>query len=262
MAQSALLVVLVYFILSALDFSLTSWQVFTRPIVVAPITGLFLGDFQTGIIMGASLESIFMGISAIGGSVPADALTSSIIAVSYTVLAGGTVEAGLAIALPIGTVMASLNGLLFSLYAGMAPYWENLAHKGNTKSYGIQLVLFDVFLSRIASMVALYLAVAFGVESLNSFLGSLPPFIMVGLGKASGMMTAVGFSIITSMIWNKEVGIFFFAGYVLAKYLNVPTLAIAILASVVAVTYFFNEKKFVDLKASLKGKKAESEEFF
>jgi len=262
MAQSALLVVLVYFILQALDYSLTSWQVFTRPIVVAPITGLFLGDFQTGIIMGASLESIFMGISAIGGSVPADGLTASIIAVSFTILTGASIEAGLAIAMPIGTVMASFSGLFFSLFAGMASYWENLAAKGDMKKFGIQLILFDMFIGRAASMITLYLAVAYGVDSLNALLGSLPVFIMVGLGKASGMMTAVGFAIITSMIWNKEVGVFFFAGFVLAKYLSMPTLAIAILAGVVAVIYFFNEKKFVDLQASIKGKKTESEDFF
>jgi len=116
MAESALIVVLVYFFLSGLDFSLTSWQCFTRPIVVAPITGLFLGDFRTGIIMGASLESIFMGISAIGGSIPADALTSSIVAVAFTILTGASIESGLAIAMPIGTLMASFSGILMSSF--------------------------------------------------------------------------------------------------------------------------------------------------
>ncbi len=262
MAQSALLVVLAYFILSALDMTFTSFQVFTRPIVIAPFIGALLGDFHTGIVMGAALEAIFMGISPIGGSVPADALTSALISVSYTILTGGEVEAGLAIALPIGTIMASLNGLLFSIFAGMAPYWERLAEKGNMKVFGIQLVLFDMFIARIGSMIALYLAIAYGVESLNAFLGSLPVFIMTGLGKASGMMTAVGFAIITSMIWNKEVGIYFFAGFVLAKYLSLPTLAIAILALIVAVGYFYNEKKFIDLKNSMAKAGSESEDFF
>lgn len=34
----------------------------SRPIVVAPLAGLLLGDVQTGLIVGASLESIFMGV--------------------------------------------------------------------------------------------------------------------------------------------------------------------------------------------------------
>lgn len=261
MAQSAFIVVFVYFMLSALDYTFTSWQVFTRPIVVAPVIGLFLGDLRTGVIMGASLESIFMGISAIGGSVPADAHTSTLIAVAFTILTGASIESGLAIAMPIGTLMASFGGILMSLFSSVAPYWENLISKGDVKKFGIQMILFDLFISRLASMIVLFLAVAYGVDGLNAFLGSLPVWVMTGLGKASGMMTAVGFAIITSMIWNKEVGAFFFFGFVLAKYLSLPTLSIAILAGVIAVVYFFNEKKFVDLKASSNSSK-ESEDFF
>ena len=51
----------------------------------------------TGIIMGASLEAIFMGISAVGGSIPSDCLSGSIIAVAYTIVVGGdgAMETGL-----------------------------------------------------------------------------------------------------------------------------------------------------------------------
>lgn len=97
MVSAALQICLAYYIIAILDPYIMSWQCLNRPIVVAPLAGLILGDFKTGIIMGASLESIFMGISAIGGSIPADATTSSIIAVAYTILTGADIEAGLAI---------------------------------------------------------------------------------------------------------------------------------------------------------------------
>ena len=127
MVTAALQICLAYYIVSLLDPSLLSWQCINRPIVVAPIAGLVLGDLHTGIIMGAALESIFMGISAIGGSIPADATTSSIIAVAYTVLTGASIEEGLAIAMPIGTVMASLNGMLTPIWDAIAAYWDKLA---------------------------------------------------------------------------------------------------------------------------------------
>lgn len=66
MASAALSVCIAYYLISVLDPTVMSWQCLNRPIVVAPLAGLLLGDFRTGIIMGASLESIFMGISAIG----------------------------------------------------------------------------------------------------------------------------------------------------------------------------------------------------
>lgn len=250
MVQAAFQVSLAYFIIVLIDPYLLSWQALNRPIVVAPIAGLILGDIGTGIVMGAALESIFMGISAIGGQIPADATTSSIIAVAFTVLTGASAEAGLALALPIGTVMASFAAMLTPLWGMLAPYWEKLAVSGNTKSFNIQVILFTM-VPLLANAIVLFISVAYGVEGLNSFLATLPPWVMRGLGAASGMMLAIGFAILTSMIWSNEVGIFFFLGYVLVKYLNLGTLPIAIIGAVIAVALFFQEKRVVDVKAML-----------
>ena len=143
MVSAALQICLAYYIISILDPYIMSWQCLNRPIVVAPLAGLILGDFKTGIIMGASLESIFMGISAIGGSIPADATTSSIIAVAYTILTGADIEAGLAIALPIGTVMASIAGMFTPIWASLAAYWEKLAAECNPRKFAFQTIGFS-----------------------------------------------------------------------------------------------------------------------
>lgn len=250
MVSSALQICLVYYIVSLLDPYILSWQCINRPIVVAPLAGLVLGDFQTGIIMGAALESIFMGISAIGGSIPADATTASIIAVAYTILTGSGAEAGLAIALPIGTVMASITNMFTPLWASLAAYWEKLAAECNPKKFMIQTMAVNL-LTPLINAVILFFAVAYGVDGLQSFLTSLPAWVMTGLGASTSMMLAVGFAILTSMIWNKEVGCFFFFGYVLVAYLGMGTLPIAIIGGVIAITMFFSEKRVIDLKNSL-----------
>lgn len=264
MVTAALQICLAYYIVSLLDPVLLSWQCINRPIVVAPIAGLVLGDLHTGIIMGAALESIFMGISAIGGSIPADATTSSIIAVAYTILTGASVEEGLAIAMPIGTVMASLNGMLTPIWASLAAYWEKLACECNPKKFAIANAVV-VLITPLVNTVILFFAVSYGVEGLNAFLASMPAWVLTGLGAASGMMLAVGFAILTSMIWNKEVGVFFFVGYVLVKYLGMATLPIAIIGIAVAITMFFAEKRSIDLKNSLQNTKSvanDEEDFF
>jgi len=45
------------------------------------------------------------------------------------------------------------------------------------------MIFFDLFIARLASMVVLFLAVAYGVEGLYAFLGTLPVWVMTGLGK-------------------------------------------------------------------------------
>lgn len=184
MVSSALQICLVYYIVSLLDPYILSWQCINRPIVVAPLAGLVLGDFHTGIVMGAALESIFMGISAIGGSIPADATTASIIAVAYTILTGSTAEAGLAIALPIGTVMASIANMFTPLWASLAAYWEKLAAECNPKKFMIQTMAVNM-ITPLINTVILFFAVAYGVEGLQSFLVSLPAWVMTGLGAST-----------------------------------------------------------------------------
>lgn len=263
MTSAALAICVAYYLVTYVDSYLLSWQCLTRPIVVAPVAGLLLGDFHTGIVMGAALESIFMGISAIGGAIPADPTTSSIIAVAYTILTGASVEEGLAIAMPIGTVMSSLSGLLTPLWAGLAAYWENLAMECNPKKFLVTNLVVST-LSPLVNTVILFFAVAYGVEGLNALLGSLPAWVLTGLGAASGMMLAVGFAILTSMIWSGEVAVFFFVGYVLVKFVGMATVPIAIIGAAIAITMFMSEKKLADLKASLStsGAANDEEDFF
>ena len=250
MAGAALKICIVYFLLTYIDEICLSWQCLTRPIVIAPLAGLVLGDFRTGIIMGAELEAIFMGISAIGGVIAADATLSSVIAVAYTILTGASIADGVALAFPIGTVLTTVNNLSMSVLSNpMAAYWEKLAVK-DLKQFKIQNFLFAALIKFIPTVV-LFVAVAYGVDGLNKLLGALPAFVMTGLGAASGMMIAVGFAILTSMIWDKEVGIFFFVGYVLVAYMHVDTLAIAILGAAVAITMFFSHKRVIDAKKEI-----------
>lgn len=266
MIQNALIVCFVYWLIMVSDY-LIAWQTLTRPIVVAPLTGLFLGDLHTGIIMGASLEAIFMGISAIGGSVPADATTSSILAVAFTILSGSDIESGLAIAMPIGTLMASFSSMLTPIWASLSPYWEELAAAGDMKKFRMQTIGFQLVFNYLVQIIVLFVCVAYGTEALSNVLASMPAFVTAGLAAASSMMTGVGYAILLSMLWTKEVGGFFFVGFVLAKYLGMDSLSIAILGAVIAITMFMNEKRYIDLKNSLTGKAAaasanDEEDFF
>ncbi|MCI8400992.1 MAG: PTS sugar transporter subunit IIC [Lachnospiraceae bacterium] len=250
MVAEALKICIAYFIITYLDPYLVSWQCLNRPIVVAPLAGLVLGDFHTGIIMGAALESIFMGISAIGGAIPADATVASFIAVAFTVLTGATTEEGLTIAMPIGTVLASFSGMLTPIWAALAGYWERLALECKPKKFLTRNFMIAA-LTPLVNTTILFVAVAYGVEGLSSVLASMPAWVMSGLGAASSMMIAVGFAILTSMIWNGEVGVFFFVGYVMVAYMGMGTVPIAILGAAIAITMFMSDKKNADLKRSL-----------
>jgi len=256
MVTAALKACLVYWIVYTLELNFLSWQTLTRPIVLGPLVGLALGDVKTGIILGASLESIFMGVSAVGGSLPSDWATATVIVVSYAILTGQNAEAGLALAIPIGTIVMSLGAVWSPVTAGLAPYWEKLAGEGKIKKlFTLTSLQFTVI--TLYTSILMFLAIAFGIEGLGALMAKLPVWVLSGLGASASLMIGVGIAILTSMIWSPKVGVFFFLGFVLAKSLGLSTLAIAIIGIVIAVTVFMQDKDLIGLKNSL-GKKSQS----
>lgn len=75
------------------------------------LVGLILGDLQTGIIIGASLELVMMGVVGIGSATPPDTVSGSILATVFAISAKLDVSAAVALALPIAT-LGQLVGIL------------------------------------------------------------------------------------------------------------------------------------------------------
>ena len=253
MVNEALRISLAYLLVTLLDPYILSWQCLNRPIIVGPIAGLILGDLKTGIILGASLESIFMGISYIGGSVPSDPTSATFITVAFTILSGQNTEAGLALAIPIGTVMQSVSGVFMTFWSSLAPYWEKLSVSGKVKQMVSQSFIVSILMNMVSAVI-MFFAVAYGTGGLDALLAALPAWVMTGLGAASGMMIGIGVAILTSMIWSNTVGVFFFLGYVLVKFVSLSTLPIAIIGVVIAVTIFLQDKDVIELKNSIQEK--------
>ncbi len=265
--QNAIICAFIYWLMRYLD-NCTSWDAMARPIVVAPFIGLALGDMKTGIVMGASLEAVFMGISAIGGSIPSDGLSATVISVAYAITVGGAdaMETGLALAMTIGTLMSSFSSMFTPVWASLAPLWEKEAEKCNPGRFALLNWIMEG-VRGLPQTIVCFFALAYGVNGLQAFLDACPAFIMTGLAASGKMMTAVGFGILLAMIWNKEIAVFYFIGFIFAESLGLSSLGIAVIAAGIALTIFFIEKHMLDLSKNTiknedKDAKNTEEEFF
>jgi len=256
---TALIVALTYYVIYVVDNSL-AWQALVRPIVTGPIVGLVLGDLQTGIIMGGLIEAIYMGVVSIGGGAPADAFGATVITVAFVISGGLSLEAGLALAFPIGTLTSRLNQLIIPMHGFFIGIFEKFSAEGNTRGYAIMHQSYRFF-ARSIHLVVIFLAVWLGAEAVTNVFNQLPPYAVAGLQIAGRMLPAVGLGILTSMIFNKELGGFFFVGYVLSAYMGLGTMGIAILAGGVAVVFFYIDVE-KNSKLASNTAKNDGEDFF
>lgn len=238
----ALLVAFTYWAIFVIDESF-SWQAMVRPIVTAPIVGMILGDVKTGIIMGGLLEAIFMGIVSVGGGAPADAFGSTVISTTFVITGGLSMEAGLALAFPIGTLTGRLSQIALPMHALLIKVFEGYVEKGDTKSYRRLQQAYRFLFSRLLHTITIFFAVWIGADAVAGVFNALPPFVLDGLRVAANLLPALGLGILASMIFNKEQGAFLFLGFAMAAYLGLDTMAVAIIAGSVAVLSFFSDVK-------------------
>jgi len=228
-----------YFI--ALTDNFFAWDATWRPLFVGWMTGLCLGDQHTGLVMGAQLEGLYMGISAIGGVIPSDPMSGTLIPVAAVILEGVDINAALALAVPVGALINYANTLISPIQLAFLGLYDKYAAENNQKAYIRLHYLYCLLLTPLPRAIVIFLAVFLGVGNLGGISSAMPVWLINGLDAASGMLVAIGFGILTSMIWSKKLGIFFFVGFVLAEMLQLKTIGIAIIALAIAISVFLVE---------------------
>ena len=93
------------------DYQLGTLYAF-RPIVLCPLVGIALGDLQTGLAVGASLELLFMGSISIGAYVPPNETVGGVLACAFAISLGQGTEAAIALAMPIAILSQAIGNLL------------------------------------------------------------------------------------------------------------------------------------------------------
>lgn len=207
----------------------------SRPIVTGWLTGMVLGDMTAGIVMGATLELAFIGSFSVGASIPPDVVTGGILGTAFAITAGAGTETALLLGLPIAT----LTLILKNIYLGLViPVMNNkadaYAEDANYKGVERMHLLAGFGLS---TLLAIIVTVSFlvGTNAVQALLDKIPEFVQHGLAVATGFIPALGFAMLARLIINKTVAPYFFLGFVIAAYLNVPITGIAILGAIIAV---------------------------
>ncbi|MFS0603860.1 PTS mannose/fructose/sorbose/N-acetylgalactosamine transporter subunit IIC [Peribacillus frigoritolerans] len=233
MAQAIILALLA--IVCALIDEFGGRNMFNRPIITGVLTGLILGDLQTGIIIGATLELAFIGMFAVGAAIPPEILTGGILGTAFAIISGNGPETALLLAFPIASLVLILKNLYYILVAPLCLHKaDKYAEEGNYK--GIELMHIASGLGLVL-MYGLVVGISFyaGSEQISKLLDFIPEFVQTGLKVAAGVLPALGFALLGRMLINKKVVPYFFLGFAAIAYLKLPVIAIAVIGTLIAL---------------------------
>lgn len=239
--------VALFVVIAFIDSHTTQTHIF-RPIVVGPVVGLIMGDVQTGLAVGGTVELMFLAVIFVGTAVPPNPTISTAIAAGIAILGGGGTDLAVATALPvsfIGQMAETFQNSVINVF--FMHRVEKAAENLNPRGIVANNLIFPMAFNALLYGVPTFLAIYFGAGYVQAIINAIPDKIITGLSVGGSMIGAVGFALLLHSIKVKKFWPFFLLGFFFAAYLKINMIGIALLAVIcVAMYYYF---KIADEKA-------------
>ncbi|MBD1575751.1 PTS mannose/fructose/sorbose/N-acetylgalactosamine transporter subunit IIC [Vibrio sp. S11_S32] len=213
---------------------------FHRPVVLGPIVGFILGDLHTGIIVGGTLELIWMGLAPLAGAQPPNVIIGTIVGTTFAITTHVKPDVAVGVAVPFAVAVQMGITFLFSAMSAVMAKCDKMADNADTR--GIEKVnYFAMLVLGVFYFLCAFLPIYIGAEHAGAMVNSLPKELVDGLGVAGGMMPAIGFAVLMKIMMKNVYIPYFILGFVAAAWLELPILAIALGATAMAVIDFMRK---------------------
>lgn len=233
-------------VLVALISTLSAWWFCTianftiiYPLISGFLTGLAMGDPAMGAMCGAYINLVYMGWMAPGGAQPSSIQYAGIFGTAATILAGASPEISLTFAVPFSMLGMLADQFVRTVNVAWVHAGERCAEKGDM--HGVRFFNFvpSFFTVFLVYGVPAFILVAFGGDLVSAISNAIPESLTNALSLVGGLMPALGIAMLLMFMATKKLIIFFFAGFFMAAYLGLDTMAVTIFSLFIAVVIFF-----------------------
>jgi len=230
------------------------------PLFAATFTGLLLGDLQTGLLIGATLQLMTLGVATYGGATIPDYLSGAIMGTAYAIISGEGAEYGIAVAIPIGLLLTQMDILGRMSNSFFQHYADRCAEKGDYRGVERANLLGAIpwILSRV---IPVALGLLFGEAVVTSVSALIPAWFMTGLKTAGAILPAMGMAILMRYLPLKKYYPYFIIGFVMLAYAgSVFTVMAAALVGFALAAIHYSRAKAVVPAVSESGTACDDEE--
>lgn len=202
---------------------------------------MIMGDVGTGMLIGGTICLMSLGLFGAGGSSVPDYQVGCIAGTAFAIAMGQSGQEAVTTAMTIGIPVAALGTELDVLGKTTGSFFIHrmmqCSDQKDWKGMGRWMWLSQIpFLG--LWMLPMIILTTVGSTYVESVINAIPVWLNNGLTVASGMLPALGFAILLRQLPMKRYGYFLLFGFVLAAYLGLSVLAIAMLGVVVCVFIF------------------------
>lgn len=233
----------VYYWFCSTVWGYTFTDAFFCPVVAAIPLGLMLGDLQTALVIGATIQLIYIGQINTGGNWPADECLAACIVIPLAIRTGMSVEVAAAFAVPVSFLGVFIRNLLRGIHTVFVHWTDKHALAGNEK--GIMRCAFHwpMLTSFVLRVPPVFVVGYFGSALVDPVLNAIPKFILHAFELAGGILPALGIAMTITLIGKKHNFAFFFLSFFVVKYFQMDIMLSAIIGTCIALLMVFNQKR-------------------
>lgn len=238
MILKALLLAIIANLASGRVWSPITWP-FCYPLINGTLVGFVLGDPLLGLTAGATINLAYLGWISAGGTMPGNIGIAGTYGTAITILSKSSPSLAITLAIPIGL----LGILLWQLQMTLNVFWvhrcDKNAENAELNKIWLNAGLFPQLTSLVVNGTPAFVLLALGDQFFIDLIGKIPESLISALNVTSGLLPALGVSMLLSYLGNKKILPYFVIGFFAATYLELPMMSIAIFGAAIAVLSYF-----------------------
>lgn len=213
-----------------------------KPAIAGAIVGFILGDVETGLKVGGSLNLLQLGLGGFGGATIPDYTVGTALGTAFAIASGqgaDSVTVGIGLGIPIALFVTQFDILAKYTNVFFQHKADKYAEEGNIA--GIERMnLLGLVPWALSRAIPVSLGLLLGSSTIT-YLTSIPiikVYILPGLSTAAGLLPALGVAILLKYLSIKGSVQYLILGFVLVAYLKLPIMAVSLVGAVFALILF------------------------
>ncbi|WP_297033601.1 PTS sugar transporter subunit IIC [uncultured Enorma sp.] len=228
---------------------ITPWsRVFSQAVFYGLIFGLIYGDLTQGIILGATINALYLGLFATGGNLPSDQGMAACFAIPIALKYGLSAEVAVSLAVPFGVIGTFLDNLIRTING----VWNRMAQKHIEEGkYGMlkyDAVILPTVLRFVLNTIVMAIIAYLGMSNAELVLSYFPDWLMHALTVLGGVLPGLGFVLATIYLGRRKLLPFAVLGFFIYTISGASIVVLGVIGAMIALIYvgMMDDKKAVE----------------
>jgi len=221
-----------------------NYAVFCYPSTACLWYGLILGDIPTALLCGGTIAPLFLGYAAVGAIVSTDKAAACLIPTAAVICFKMDLNVALALSVPVGLLFSQMHILKRTIGSWYIRRAEKIIEKDctNGKKLFINGIVLPSLVKVLLFWVPMTLICYFALQTFSDVMDKIPSWLQSGLSAVGSVLPALGMGLLLNGMGEKKLFPFFLAGYFLALFTGLNSIAMIMIALFIAWLYMNTSK--------------------